>query len=350
MSNSLISVILPVYNMEKYLSRCLDSILDNTYQNLQILCVDDGSRDSSLEILRRYESKDRRVSVITKENGGLSSARNAGLAHAAGDYISYIDPDDFVHPQFFELLLQALQDYPEADISMCAFQMVEDRDLPLKTEHIEFSADALQVVSSGRLYKSHTLRSYCWNRLYRAELALKARFLEDLCYSEDNAYVAALGEHKPDVTTVALSHALYYYYQRENSLSRVVSPRDRLAVARLFVQKLLQSPANEPIYMDQGIKRCLSLRYLMTHILPDKEIAGECGRMLKACRGKLRRTEVYSVKEKMILGAMIRVPSLYWLYRSVTEPYMWRWERIQRKKRREEKRRTASGVSCRQSS
>ena len=126
----LISVILPIYNMELYLERCLDSILGSSYHNLEIICVDDGSKDGSLEILRRYEAADPRVIVIAKENGGVSSARNAGLDRMTGAFVSFIDPDDFIHPRYFELLFRTLTE-ANADISICGFRRVEDKDLPL---------------------------------------------------------------------------------------------------------------------------------------------------------------------------------------------------------------------------
>ena len=98
MQTPLISVIIPVYNVEAYLPRCLDSVIQNTYRNLEIICVDDGSTDGSPEILRDYAQRDARITVITKENGGVSSARNAGLDRATGEFVAFIDSDDFVHP------------------------------------------------------------------------------------------------------------------------------------------------------------------------------------------------------------------------------------------------------------
>ncbi len=100
----IISVIIPVYNTEEYLPRCLDSILNNTYKNLQVICVNDGSVDNSLRILNEYASKDSRVLVIDKENEGVSVARNVGLEYAQGEYISFIDSDDWIHNNYFELL------------------------------------------------------------------------------------------------------------------------------------------------------------------------------------------------------------------------------------------------------
>ena len=129
MRKPLISVIIPIFNMEQYLPRCLDSVLNNTYRDLEILCIDDGSKDGSLKILREYEQQDNRIAVISKANGGVSSARNAGLDHMTGEYVTFIDPHDFVHPRYVELLLNAALE-SSAGIACCSFRLVEDRDLP----------------------------------------------------------------------------------------------------------------------------------------------------------------------------------------------------------------------------
>ena len=100
-----ISVCLPFYNIEPYVSRCLDSVLDNTYQNLEVICVNDGSTDGTSALLHKYAKEDPRVIVIDKENGGLVSARQAAISIATGDFLSFIDGDDWAHPQFFEILL-----------------------------------------------------------------------------------------------------------------------------------------------------------------------------------------------------------------------------------------------------
>ena len=99
-----ISVIITIYNVEIYLERCLSSVINSTYENLEIICVNDGSTDHSIDILHKYKSIDERVIIIDKENRGLSSARNAGLDIATGEYISFIDSDDWVHSRFFEIL------------------------------------------------------------------------------------------------------------------------------------------------------------------------------------------------------------------------------------------------------
>ena len=103
--NPMISVIVPIYNVEKYLARCVDSIVNQTYKNLEIILVDDGSPDRCPQMCDDYAEKDSRIKVIHKKNGGLSDARNAGMAVATGEYISFIDSDDWIETSMFELLL-----------------------------------------------------------------------------------------------------------------------------------------------------------------------------------------------------------------------------------------------------
>lgn len=126
----LISVIVPVYKVEKYLKRCVDSILAQTYPCLEVILVDDGSPDGCPAICDEYAREDRRVRVIHKENGGLSDARNAGIDAAKGKFLGFVDSDDYVHPRFYELLLQALKE-EGADIAGCDVKKV------CKTEKIE---------------------------------------------------------------------------------------------------------------------------------------------------------------------------------------------------------------------
>ena len=123
MDEKLVSVIIPAYNIEDYIGRCLDSIISQTYKNLEIIVVDDGSRDHTGEILDNYAKKDRRIKVIHKENGGVSSARNKGIEAAEGDYIGFIDGDDLIEPEMYKTLVDLLEE-ENADIAHCGYQMV----------------------------------------------------------------------------------------------------------------------------------------------------------------------------------------------------------------------------------
>ena len=115
---SLISVIIPVYKVERYLPRCIDSILSQTYKNIELLLIDDGSPDSSGDICDEYAEKDPRVRMFHKENGGVSSARNLGLDEAKGDYIGFVDSDDYIAPGMYEKLVELIEDN-NADIAVC---------------------------------------------------------------------------------------------------------------------------------------------------------------------------------------------------------------------------------------
>ena len=115
MDNALISIVIPVYNAAKYLQRSIGSVMSQTYGNLEIICVDDGSKDESLSMLNSFVAKDSRIKVISKENGGSSSARNAGLKVATGKYIGFIDADDYIEPDMYENLVTALENDFDAD-------------------------------------------------------------------------------------------------------------------------------------------------------------------------------------------------------------------------------------------
>ncbi len=118
-----ISVIVPVYNTEKYLANCLDSIINQTYKNLEIIVINDGSTDNSKAILNKYAQKEPRLKIIVQKNQGLSGARNSGLKIASGDFITFIDSDDMVEPKMFEKMLDALQE-TNADVAVCSFKEI----------------------------------------------------------------------------------------------------------------------------------------------------------------------------------------------------------------------------------
>lgn len=117
MGNALISIIIPVYNAAEYLERSIGSVRNQTYKNLEIITVDDGSKDDSLKLLESFASADSRIKVIRKENGGSSTARNAGLREATGEYIGFIDADDYIEPDMYENLARILDEDPKADVS-----------------------------------------------------------------------------------------------------------------------------------------------------------------------------------------------------------------------------------------
>ena len=183
MDEKLVSVIIPAYNIEDYIGRCLDSIISQTYKNLEIIVVDDGSRDYTGEILDNYAKKDRRIKVIHKENGGVSSARNKGIEAAEGDYIGFIDGDDLIEPEMYKTLVDLLEE-ENADIAHCGYQMVfPDRiDYYHNTgkKKIQTTEEGLKDLLSGEMIEPGLV-----NKIYKKELIKNCRLDETVKINED---------------------------------------------------------------------------------------------------------------------------------------------------------------------
>ena len=183
MDEKLVSVIIPAYNIEDYIGRCLDSIISQTYKNLEIIVVDDGSRDYTGEILDNYAKKDRRIKVIHKENGGVSSARNKGIEAAEGDYIGFIDGDDLIESEMYKTLVDLLEE-ENADIAHCGYQMVfPDRiDYYHNTgkKKIQTTEEGLKDLLSGEMIEPGLV-----NKLYKKELIKNCRLNETVKINED---------------------------------------------------------------------------------------------------------------------------------------------------------------------
>lgn len=177
-----VSIIIPVYNVAKYLGCCLDSVLAQTFQNFEVICVNDGSTDNSWEILQQYALKDKRIKAITQENKGLSEARNTALKAAKGEFIAFIDSDDFIAPEFLTVLLKAQAD-TNADIIGCDFKKIykeTDSLKEVKKFHPKFYADALAVL----LHKNNFIHFNVWNKLYKREVIGDIRFIPDIYYED----------------------------------------------------------------------------------------------------------------------------------------------------------------------
>ena len=212
--DSLVSVIVPVYNVENYLDRCIKSLASQTYHNLQIILVDDGSPDNCPQICDEWANKDSRIKVLHKENGGLSDARNAGIEMATGEYISFVDSDDYVDLHFIELLLQTLLQ-ENSDIVECkvvkffengSFETASD-DLAIK----EFSTEEALLA----LIEDNELHQHVWNKLYKASLVKDVLYPVGK-YHEDEFWTYQVFGRAQKVTKI--NKSLYYYFQRNDSI------------------------------------------------------------------------------------------------------------------------------------
>ena len=217
----LLSIIVPIYNVEQYLDRCIQSILNQTYQNLEIILVDDGATDCSGAIADSYAAKDKRIKVFHKENGGLSDARNYGLEHVTGDYILFIDSDDFIVNIMCERLITVASSN-NADIVSCNYYIYRgDDDISIHTMSVQDDKRTFTGMDMLRYYLLKTEPfdlNVVWNKIFKLDLfngVVPVRFPKGRV-QEDNFTIFMLFLNANSIVTV--NEPLYYYVQRAGSI------------------------------------------------------------------------------------------------------------------------------------
>jgi glycosyltransferase involved in cell wall biosynthesis len=273
-----ISVIVPVYNTKKELPRCIESICKQTYKDLEIICIDDGSSDGSGQILEEFQAKDNRIQVIHKENGGESSARNTGLKMSVGEYIAFCDCDDWIDPDMYEVLAGELE---RERIDMAAsgwYKETDSSSQEIKNEQPVskqiFGRDELLRY----LYRRDSYRgfAYMWDKLYRREILKDKKgnwilFREDLRLGGDVLYLAEIALNVKRAKYV--DRSFYHYYQRTESgchTRDVNKLHDWLKAYELVLQRFGEEQVDDRI-MDY-VKR-----FLAYHSSNAAEIAAEQG-------------------------------------------------------------------------
>lgn len=212
----LVSIVLPCYNVAKYLKKNSESLLNQTYKNLEIIYVNDGSKDDTLSLLNEIAASDSRIVVVDKVNGGVSSARNAGLKRASGEYITFCDPDDYVSPLFIEAQVTTLEKYG-ADACVCKYKRVKEGKTlkfskKLKTNIVEFDTEG----AIAKLMSGVDFDVCCWNKLFKREVLEGVSFREDIYYAEDAHFdYFAFKNVKKLVYNPSI---LYAYVMRKGSL------------------------------------------------------------------------------------------------------------------------------------
>lgn len=238
LKGKVISVIVAIYNIENYLAKCIESIIAQKYENLEIILVNDGSTDGCQKICEDYAKKDKRIKVVNKPNGGLSSARNEGLKNATGDYIAFVDGDDYLEPEMYYKLLTKAQN-SNADLCFCRFfKVFENSDEKisineLKLKELSASNFCNAIISigqhrSGSEIKTTNVMGNVWRVLFRKEIIKGLKYRENFC-PEDIEFLLQI-INKKDVKFSIVDEPLYNYLQRSNSILHKQSMKKSLTL------------------------------------------------------------------------------------------------------------------------
>ena len=269
----LLSVIIPVYNTEQYLLKCISSVLDQTYQHMEIFLIDDGSTDNSGRICDEYAQKDSRIYVIHKENGGQGAARNCALDRIRGDYIAFVDSDDYLEKDMYTTMIDAIE-RTNSDLSLCGFATHSGlRIIHSGCSEREFVMDSAEELMR-RYFDSPFIGGAPWNKIYRKELFDSIRFPEGVAREDIYIMYRLLGSCKRAVHT---GKPLYHYIIRDGSSEH-----------QAFQTKYL-------ISIDIADQRCEYIRENFPELLELAEIA--CyGARLSAIRKIVRSSSVKKYK------------------------------------------------------
>ena len=258
-----ISVIVPVYKVEQWLGPCVDSILNQTFRDFELILVDDGSPDNCGALCEKYAKDDPRVRVLHKANGGLSSARNAGIEAAKAPYLAFVDSDDFVRPQYLATLRAAIRQYG-ADMAICGAEDVtewgESLPRPAYTQELEEGVHTGDELLPGCYGEASAYYTVAWNKLYKAELWKTLRYPDGLIH-EDDAVAHELFHTAKRVACVP--EPLYCYRLREGSICRTdLTPARFDGVTALVMRCEYFAKENLPQELqDQAVAACWH-RYL----------------------------------------------------------------------------------------
>ena len=310
-----ISVIVPVYNVEKYLSECLNSILAQTFNDFEVICVNDGSTDRSSEILLQYAKKDKRIKVITQKNQGLSMARNNGLKEAGGEYVYFVDSDDAIHPKCLETAY-TLAEKQQADL-VC-FSYIKMKEKIPDTGAFDISKLKSKTTCSPLQYcfgKKYKIRFNVWTKFYRRKLLNGLEFIPKIHFEDYPHTFAVLSKHPK---TVIINEALYFYRINENSISHQKSSPQQIKDYHTGISSVYE------IYKAPELKKEFAFlrRKLIPNLLKQQLKRCECAdSALKPLMYQAFAEELRDLQQKGLLHWRGHNLLRYWKYGKIMKEY-----------------------------
>lgn len=327
-NQNLISVIIPVYNTENYIDRCLDLILNNTYHKLQIICINDGSTDNSFNILNKYRTRDSRIIVINKENGGVSSARNIGLDLADGEYISFIDSDDFILPNYYEYLMEIMTEN-DADIIDC-----------LKGAEINIpKGKDYKTMTQFEIVKNKSMRSYAAGKIYKRSIIGSNRFVEGISLHEDCIFNMSIIKDSINnhytLKGILVNFPMYLYTPRAESAMHQQNWHKTLPAIEYLrvISETDKNPEISNMFAIECVRKSL-LAWYDLYLRGNTSERKTVSRQMRKISGKIIPTANYTWKEEIIYKVFAYFPQLYRQFRLMNDPTMRQYEESVRKEKR----------------
>ncbi len=320
--SALVSIIVPVYNLEEYITNCISSLVNQTYDNIEILCIDDGSSDLSGQVVKSLAQNDPRIVYVKKDNGGVSSARNLGLEKAQGDYIMFVDGDDCLHYQAVEILLDAVNK-TDCDVAVGNFKEVNSYSFKQDC-YCEFSN---QLISHNDFFEKVSLNitRSVWGKLYRREAALSIIFPVGVTNYEDFIYLIKVINSFVKVSYT--DKVVYYYYNRDDSASKTFFKVNALtSVFGLSDLCEFLKNTNSEFLMYQSLlmlyKVIFSYRTLCIGAEHEKVALDKCKSVGNKWINALLKNPYADTKTKIIYYTFHKSRYLYELARVLTDPTM----------------------------
>ena len=309
----LISVIIPIYKAEKYLEKCIRCVMTQTYQNLEIILVDDGSPDSSGDICEALAKADARIHVIHKENGGAATARNTGLDVMTGQYIAFVDADDYMESNYIESLYCTLSEH-KAQVAICSFKTIDEEGNPVSIDNLhderaeerseEKKTESAQIQRfSGNDIILQDLQGHWehvapWGKLYQADLFEGVRYPKWPAYEDEPVFIRVFDQVEK---AVASKEKLYYYVQHAGSLMNTAySEKQRSTTLMMWRERIAYYSDGEPKHKE--LLNCILQAYVAWNVLFLSMHAHEMTKGQKAeLKGEIRK----------YFGFLFKTPHLY---------------------------------------
>ena len=314
----LITIIVPVYNVEKYLEKCIKSIICQTYKNFELILVNDGSSDMSGKICNKYAELDKRIKVFHTTNKGVSHARNIGLDNANGQYIGFVDSDDFIEPNMYEVLLKKIKE-EDSKIVVCGYNVVLKKSIINRTKNIDKKLNCEEAIEE--IFYGNTIQGFLCNKLFDRTLFLYKRLDENMDICEDLYIVCNLIYEVNDISYT--SECLYNYVMREdsatNDIKSMVSNENKLKELEVLnkLKEDLNNEFNDIIDDYKGILLIYIYVYFYKEINKNKFLKNNLKKEIKLNKNNYMKSKYFSKKEKLIYLIMRYIPNLYMKYLSL---------------------------------